>query len=122
MGFIYFAGESLACLNDTRALVNLHGLIWRAEAQSPPLRVGSRLLLAFWRRLLVAPNNDTGVAVKSAPPLCGPACEDREPRKSTGRGLARIFRLIGVGGTHAESEQANSSTAGTCLVLPRATG
>ena len=48
--YIYFAGDSLACVCDTRALALRHGLIWRSLYDNLyELHPGDRLLLVFWK-------------------------------------------------------------------------
>jgi hypothetical protein len=48
--YIYFAGDSLACVRDTRALALQHHLIWRSfNSQLYELQPGDHLLLAFWK-------------------------------------------------------------------------
>jgi len=49
--YIYFAGDSLACVRDTLALALKHGLIWRslhANLYRLP-QPGDHLLLVFWK-------------------------------------------------------------------------
>lgn len=51
---IYFAGNSLACIRDTRNLTINHGLIWRNPfGQRRILPPNTRLLLTFWSGPLV---------------------------------------------------------------------
>jgi hypothetical protein len=48
--YIYFAGDSLACVRDTRELALTHGLIWRKLYDSIyELEPGDHLLLVFWK-------------------------------------------------------------------------
>ncbi len=54
---IYFAGESLACLADTKALALRHHLIWRPPARFPAALPGERLLFTFWRGRLAEPTS-----------------------------------------------------------------
>lgn len=54
---IYFAGEGLVGLSDTKMLVLKHRLIWRAPGTFPNARPGERLLFAYWRGLLRDPRS-----------------------------------------------------------------
>src|SRR5206468_2895598 len=48
--YIYFAGDSLTCVRDTRNLALAHGLIWRLlYPHLYQLQPRDRLLLVFWK-------------------------------------------------------------------------